>query len=220
MKKIIFILSIFLSCYIIYNVAYHKEENYMTMGNSLSQSLSPYNAKIYGYSEYLYDYLRKDNKSIIFNQTWTNKDYRITDLINTIKSNEIKNNISINEDLRNADILSLSIGMTELYHHMEYDIDKIYEYVDEINFDMDKLLNLISRYNYNHVFVLGYYNINNSNNDIFTYANYHLKKIVQKYNYTYIDLSNLNTKYFINNKSFNPNIEGYYVIYQKLLEKI
>lgn len=220
MKKIIFILSIFLSCYIIYNVVYHKEENYMTMGNSLSQSLSPYNAKIYGYSEYLYDYLRKDNKSIIFNQTWTNKDYRITDLINTIKSNEIKNNISINEDLRNADILSLSIGMTELYHHMEYDIDKIYEYVDEINSDMDKLLNLISRYNYNHVFVLGYYNINNSNNDIFTYANYHLKKIVQKYNYTYIDLSNLNTKYFINNKSFNPNIEGYYVIYQKLLEKI
>ncbi len=220
MKKIIFILSIFLSCYFIYKIAYHKEENYMTIGNSLSQSLSPYNAKVYGYSEYLYDYLKRENKSIIFNRTWTNKDYRVTDLINSINNNTTINNISINEDLRNADILSLSIGMTELYHHLEYDIDKIYDYVDEINNDIDKLLSLINRYNYNHVFILSYYSIQNSYNDIFTYANYNLKKIVQKYNYTYIDLSDLSNKYFINYKIFNPNIEGYYVIYQKLLEKI
>lgn len=220
MKKIIFIISIFLSCFLIYKTTYHKEENYMTIGSSLSKSLSPYNSKIFGYNEYLYEYLKRDNKNLKFNNTWTNKDYRISDLVNTIKYNKTINNISINEDLRNADILTISIGNTELYNHIEYDIDEIYKYVDEINNDMDKLLNLIKKYNYNHVLILSYYNVTNKNNDIFNYANYNLKKIVEKYKYTFVDISNINKKYFPNAKSFNPNIEGYYVIYQKLLEKI
>ena len=78
-------------------------------------------------------------------------------------------------------------------------------------------------YNYQKVIVLGYYNITNKNNDIFTYLNYKIKKITNKYNYEYIELNNIlknNQKYLYKSNNFNLNDKGYNEISKIIVEKL
>ena len=57
MKKIIFILILFLSCYIVYNLTSDSKVNYLTLGDSLSGGVNIYGVKSYGYSDYILTYL-------------------------------------------------------------------------------------------------------------------------------------------------------------------
>ena len=120
MKKIIFILILFLSCYIIYNLTYEKKLNYLTIGDSISMGVNIYGVKQYGYSGYIREYLISEDKLKSFNDIFTDVDYRITDLLRMIKYNEIKNingkEVSINQLLKQADVITLSVGMNELYY--------------------------------------------------------------------------------------------------------
>ena len=59
MKKIIFILILFLSCYFIYNLTIDSKINYLTIGDSLSSGINIYGIKQYGYSDYVKDYLKE-----------------------------------------------------------------------------------------------------------------------------------------------------------------
>ena len=133
------------------------------------------------------------NKYVIDNNTnyndlYTDTDYRIVDLVNIIKYNEEKD-VSIHYLLSIADILTISVGMNELYEKLDNDTHYIYDYLNEMVFDMDLLLNEISRYDYDKVFVIGYYNIDRKNNDIFTYINYKIKNLVLEYGYNFIELN-------------------------------
>lgn len=133
------------------------------------------------------------NKYVIDNNTnyndlYTDTDYRIVDLVNIIKYNEEKD-VSIHYLLSKADILTISVGMNELYEKLDNDTHYIYDYLNEMVFDMDLLLNEISRYDYDKVFVIGYYNIDRKNNDIFTYINYKIKNLVLEYGYNFIELN-------------------------------
>jgi lysophospholipase L1-like esterase len=88
---------------------------------------------------------------------------------------------------------------------------------------MDLLLSEINSYNYQKVFVLGYYNITNKHNDIFTYLNYKMKKITNEYNYEYIELNNIlgnNPNFYQKNNNFNLNNRGYNEINKIIVEKL
>lgn len=87
----------------------------------------------------------------------------------------------------------------------------------------NKILTYINNFHHEEVFVLGYYNIHSGNNDVFDYANYKLKEICQKNNFTYIDLSNIftnNPKCFNKRDSFIPNSKGYERISQIIVENL
>jgi len=211
MKKIILILFLFLSCYLIYNLTEKKDLSYLVIGNKIADN--PY---------------FKDNKKIsIYNNDFINEDYRIIDLINVIKYNEEieKNNkkISIHRLLKNADILIVSIGMNDIYYKLNSDTKNIYTYINDMVNNMETLLSEIDRYNYKKVFVLGYYNINNTNNDIFTYLNYKIEKIVNEYQYEYIELNNIlknNPNMYQKSNNFGLNNKGYNEINKIIVEKL
>ena len=101
MKKIIFILILFLSCYIIYNLTTDSKVYYLTLGDSLSNGVNVYGVKQYGYSDYVKEYLINEDKLKYYNDTFTDSDYRITDLLRMIENNETKNingkEVSINQ---------------------------------------------------------------------------------------------------------------------------
>lgn len=222
MKKIIFTIILFLSCYLIYTLTNNNNLNYVTLGDSLSKGVTPYFANGYGYSNYIVDYLKKNNQLNSYNDDFTSIDYRITDLINLININYETNNQTINQAIHSADIITISVGMQELYYKINTNDTNIYTYIDKMLEDTEELFTLIRKNNNKKIYMLGYYNTKNTNQDLFNYANIKLKEICQKNKITYIDTQSIfykNTTYFENPNSFNPNLQGYYKIYEKIIEK-
>lgn len=208
MKKIILILILFLSIWFIYNNTVDDKIDYLVLGNDLSIGDD-------NYSLYVKDYL--DNKNILgnYNTSFVDLDLRITDLINKIKYNDsvVINNktIGINMLLKNADIITISIGMNELYYKLSINNENIYTYMKDMVNDLDILLNLINRYNHKKVFVINYYNINKYNKDIFNYLNYYLKSLCKKEDFEYVDVSEVldnNIINYENSSNFYLNKHG------------
>lgn len=228
MKKIISILILFLSCYFIYNLTIDNELYYLSIGDGIAKGITNEgNVSVYNYADSIKDYLTSKNKLKGFNNSFVDKDYRITDLLRIIKYKEeiVVNNdhISINELLKKADIVTISLGMNELYYKILVDNNNIYSYIDGMLNDMKLLLKEVDRYNHKKVIVLGYYNTTNNNKDIFNYVNYKLKNIVNKRGFEFIDLDkiiNNNANYFTNNTNFYLNNGGYQKISQIIVEKI
>ena len=228
MKKIISILILFLSCYFIYNLTIDNELFYLSIGDGIAKGITDDgNVSEYNYTDSIKYYLTSKNKLKGFNNSFVDKDYRITDLLRIIKYKEeiVVNNdhISINELLKKADIVTISLGMNELYYKILVDNNNIYSYIDGMLNDMKLLLKEVDRYNHKKVIVLGYYNTTNNNKDIFNYVNYKLKNIVNKRGFEFIDLDkiiNNNANYFTNNTNFYLNNWGYQKISQIIVEKI
>ena len=219
MKKIILILILFLSTWFIYNNTIDEKVNYLVLGNDLSIGDN-------NYSLYVKDYL--DSKNILgnYNTSFVDLDLRITDLINKIKYNEsVKINnktVGINMLLKNADVITISIGMNELYYKLSINNENVYTYIKDMINDLDILFNLINRYNHKRVFVINYYNINNYNKDIFNYLNYYLETLCKKKNFEYVDVSEFldnNIINYENSSNFYLNKYGNKKISQFIIEK-
>ena len=213
MKKIIFILFLFITvflCYIIYELTDNDKLYYTSIGDSISNNT----------------YI-KDIKNIYkHNNDFVNKDYRTIDLLNIIRYNEeitINNSqVSIHQILKKSDIIILSIGMNDIYHKLNDNIKDIYTYSNNMINNIELIFDEINHYNHLKVYVLGYYNTTNKHNDIYTYLNYKLKRISEKNNYIFIDLNNTirnNPKYLIKNDNYYLNNEGYKEIMKLIVEK-
>lgn len=227
MKKIIFILILFLTCYIIHIKTTDTKIYYTSIGDAISKGYTPNKSLGYGYSDYLKDYLKENNKLKGYNKYFTNADYRVTDLIHLINTNETaiidNKKISINQLIAKSDIITLSIGMNELYYKVNNNNDNIYIYINDMMEDITTLFAKINKLNHRKILVLGYYNITKKNQDIFNYANIKLKNICKINGFEYIELNknfSASPTFFQNNTNFIPNNLGYYQIYQIILEKI
>ena len=211
MKKIILVLFLFLSCYLIYNLTEEKKLSCLVIGDATADN----------------NYLKSNELITEYNNNYINKDYRIIDLVNIIKYNEEyeerDKHISIHRLLKNTDILIISIGMNDIYSKLNSDTKDIYTYINNMVNNMEILYDEIDRYSYKKVIVLGYYNITNKNNDLFTYLNYKMKRVTEKYNYKYIELNNIinnNPNYLKKNNSYELNNQGYNEINKIIVENL
>lgn len=195
MKKIILILILFLSIWFIYNNTIDDRINYLVLGNDLSIGDD-------NYSLYVKDYLNSKNILGNYNTSFVDLDLRITDLINKIKYNDSvvinDKTVGINMLLKNADIITISIGMNELYYKLSINNENIYTYMKDMVNDLEVLFNLINRYNKKRVFVINYYNTNKYNKDIFNYLNYYLEELCKKEDFEYVDVSEVLDNNIIN----------------------
>lgn len=206
---ILFLFLLCYACYYIYNITEDKNLDIVAIGDDIASN----------------PFLKKDNNK--FNTDFINNDYRINDLLNTIKYNEeitINNKeVSIHQQLRKADILIISIGMNDIYYKLNDDTKEIYTYLNNILNSYEQILTQISKYDYKSVYILNYYSINNKRSDIFTYINYKLNKIANNYHYTYLDIAKiLNNKpeYYEKNNDFTLNNKGYRQIYKLIVENL
>lgn len=223
MKKVFLILILFLSCYFIYNATIDKKIYYLSVGDYLSKGSNEYGVVSYGYSDFVKDYLLNNNLLEGYNKIFTNNDYQVADIVKVLQYNEQKEEESLNRLIKKADIITISLGMNDLYNKLEKNNQNVYTYIDNMIINYDKILKYINNFRHKDVFILGYYNYSTKNNDIFDYANYKLKELCKRYNYIYIDLSDIfsnNPNYFSNNQKLIPNIDGYEKISQIIVEKI
>lgn len=224
MKKVFLILTLFLSCYFIYTKTEGNKKNYLVIGDSLSKGINEYGVVSYGYSDFIKDYLENKKNLKNYNKTYTDVNYKVSDIVKILEYNESKNNISLNRLIKEADIITISLGIDEIYYKINKNNQNIYTYIDNMISNYNKILNYISKFHHDKVYILGFYNTTKNNIDIFNYANYKLELLTKKYNYTYIDLAKIldNNPTYISQISNNymPNIRGYQKISQIIVENL
>lgn len=224
MKKVFLILTLFLSCYFIYTKTEENKKNYLVIGDAISKGINEYGISSYGYSDFIKDYLDENKLLKNYNNTFTNIDYKTSDIVNILKYNQKKNNYNLNRLVKEADIITMSLGIQEIYYKLNKNNQNIYTYIDNIIKDYNQILNYINKFHHEKVYILGYYNVTGTNNDIFNYANYKLEELTKKYNYNYVDLSQIldNNPTYISqiNENYVPNIKGYQKISQIIVENL
>ena len=212
MKKMLFIIIIFVVTFYIYFLNINKKTYYLSLGDYLSYGINNLKKVENSYSNNLFN-LYKSNLENYVNYS-TIDDYRVMDLVNDINYNKNVNYKNKNYKLQNllikSNIITISIGMNDLIY-MRENID--YEYVDALLYDIENLLGIIRKYNKDKVYFLGFYNIINNEN-IIKYANKKLSSICEKNNIYFIDISNLNT--YINNSKY-PTNDGYVYITDQII---
>ena len=209
MKKIIIILIVALSIFLIYNIFKDKKIYYV----SISDITAKDNTKSYGYIDYIEDYLEELNLLEKHAKINLNED-RITDIIRNINDNIEYEDRTIKNILIKADILTLSIGYNDLISKLDnYDNYEINNYIDTYLKDLDKLFNLLREYDKEDIVMIGYYNIYNKEyNEIIDYINTEVKKLSNKYKISFINPTDLNK--YVNGKFID--IEGQHILFDKL----
>ena len=227
MKKIIFILFIFCIILSIYLITKDTKIYYLSLGDELKIG----NNKVeYSYVNYIGEYLNKNKKLEKVVNGYYNDNIRTIDLINMINDNKKISvngkNITIQNSLIKADIVTLSIGSNDLISKLSlyevYNDNEIYNYIDDYLIDLECLLQLMRKYCKEKIIFIGYYNIFN-NSDLDKYYKYLINKVIKltdKYNINYVDIYKEFDNLEYRSKFLFPSKAGYTYIGQEIIKII
>ena len=218
-KKYIKLIIFFIICliiFLIFKFNNHHNITYISLGDSFALGKNSYGQFDYGYSDYVKDYLEKNNKLNKYFKTFSEEDASINTLYQSISLNKkIKlkdREFNLKQSLREANILTLSIGINDLIYKLS-----ILDNLDKTSIDK------IKKYYPKEIYVVGYYNIY-PENTTYEYAIKELNKIYKKNkDVIYIDtfgLLNNNHKYIPNFLNYYPTAEGYKIISEQIIIKI
>ena len=227
-KFIILLLVIFL-IYIIFITTNSNNLNYTALGDAYALGVDSYERIDYGYSDYLKDYLSKNQKLNFYTKSYCEKDMsieRLTYAIITNKKMTYKNKkMNLKEILRESDVLTLTIGLNDLFYKISITsnltTEKINSLLTEIDTSLTSLLDEMQKYYPKKIIFIGYYESPAYNK----YINYSIKKlnsiISKKPQITFISTESLfkqNKNLTSNPKLPYPNTKGYKEI-AKLIEQ-
>ena len=223
MKKILTIIIVLLSVFLIYLGFKDKEIYYFSMGDSLANGVNSYNAKDYGYADYI-----KDSLEVKKYVSFTNNNKRSIDFVKDIEDNIKIDDKNIQNILIKADIITLSVGMNDLFSNVtfnnDFSVNDLYMKFEEVMVDLENLFKLLRTYSKEDIIYIGIYNClkENSLDEFFIYANEQLKKLCDNYKITYLDIYNEfnDSTYFDNPNSYFPNKAGYKLISSKIIDII
>ncbi len=165
-KFLIFIL-ICLTIYFIFKVNNHNNINYTSLGDSFALGEDAYGRIDYGYSDYVKDYLKEEEKLNRYIKSFSTKETSINSLYQEIMTNKkiILNNHSINlkQTLRESNIITLSVGLNDLLYQLSITQNitdsKLNRIITSIEKDFTRLITEIKKYYPQEIYVIGYYNI-------------------------------------------------------------
>ena len=194
MKKILTIVIIALAVLLIYLGFKDKDIYYLSLGDSLANGVNGIGVKDYGYADYVKDYL--DNNDLLDNYaSLTSNNKRSIDLIKEIEEN-VK--ITVDETIQNAlikaDIITISIGMNDLFSNItfnnDFSVNDLYNKLDEVALDLDKLFKLLRDYSKEEIIFIGFYNCLKEEElvEFFKYANDKISKLASSYDIDYLDI--------------------------------
>ncbi|MBQ6282969.1 MAG: hypothetical protein IJK66_05535 [Bacilli bacterium] len=218
--KILILPMIIIITILILNITKDNKIYYLSLGDELSKGINSNGYEDIGYS----DLIKEKLKIKKYTKEFSDTNIRIIDLINKIENNEEKN-ISIQYALKKSNLITISIGLNEIYNNYMINNNEsdIYNYIDEIICNIDYLFSLINKFNNKKIYILGYYNpINDIKLDKYIkYANNKLINISNNHNIKYIDLYNIfkNNTHLIYN-SIYPNKDGYQLIANEILKNM
>lgn len=229
--KLIVLLIVLAVTFSIYKVTNYENINYTALGDGFSLGINSYGEINYGYSDYIRDYLQKENKLNYYIKDFSTPTMSIENLYENIVVNKkvkiSKKELNIKQTLRESNIITLSVGINDLIYRIsttenmnEKKLDNI---INEISESLDLLLTEIRKYYPYEIYVVGYYYPNTSN----IYLQKGLQKLNELYNekenIVYIsttDIIKSDSNYLSNPNSIYPNNAGYKAISDKIILKI
>ena len=232
MKKIIILILIVFLVFLIYKFNDKNLIDYMVLGDSISLGINSYGNKTYGYNDYLKSYLENNDLLHNYNDYFSKDGYTIEELTNDIQNNKniLYNDktYNIKKELREADLLTLSIGMDEIVKiitkNIEFKDNK--KDIDKVITKMDNLLKTITELSKSKVILIGYYNPTNNYNQntdrMFSYINNEYQKLAKKYNIEYVDIYEIIKKdnnFLPNKMDYHLTSKGYLNITREILKK-
>lgn len=228
--KCLVLLTLIICVFGIYFFFKTEKLNYIAIGDSLAEGMNPYGEVGYSYTDYFAGYLKKENKLSYYTKKYTKSGYTTTDMIKELEINNL-----LKKDLRESDLVTVSIGANDFLHSInlkKLDINELSELQNKIVSifpDIDNCIEEIRKYAKEDIIIIGYYNpipflFNISGNDLdelFAYIDDEYQKIANKYHCEYISIYQLfknNSSFLPNPADIHPNLEGYEAIAKKIFE--
>lgn len=235
--KLMFLVVVVVMTLFIYKITYNHGYHYVALGDSLAVGVNSYGEINYGYNDYVKDYLEEKELLKSYTNAFSNIDYDINDLKDDIENNRrrVINNtdVSIRKALREADVVTISIGINDLAQVFKNNLnnkEKCLDKIDDIYFELKDLLVEVRKYAKKEILLIGYYNpfpylkdYNNDINQLIEYSNSNLIRLAEEYNIYYVDIFDDlsgNTLYFSNPNRIYPNSFGYKMISKRLIDVI
>lgn len=220
MKKVLFLLIVILSVFLIYLKNTDGEVYFLALGDSYSLGMTPYSGYDYGFNDYVKDYLSDKNVLEEYIVDFSKSGYRSVDLLRDILDNKsilINNDVlTIQQALIKSDLVTLSIGTNDINSSINLDMDTMY--INDVMSDMESLLVLLRKYCKEKIIAVGYI-VPNENYEI---VNSLYEELCNKYNIIYINAYELlnDSKYFPNPNNIHPSKEGYHIIADKIIDNL
>lgn len=227
-KLLIFILIIFI-IFLIYKTNHKNYLTYIPLGDGYAQGQNSYGIIDYGYSDYLKDKIKEGEKLKFYTKEFTSKDASITSLTDTIIINQkmtYKNTkYNVRQLLREADIVTLSIGLNDLIYQFAIEQqlteENYHNILKKITSDYNKLLKEIKKYYPKTIYIIGYPNIPNVSSNLKKGLEYLNKFLSKKKDIIYIKTTKIITeKDFKNPTSYYISNEGYQKIAREVIKKL
>lgn len=215
-KLILLCLISALLSFLIYFYTKSDELTLVSLGDSLSLGMTPYDIEGLSFNDYLEHNLKEIHKLKKYIPSFSKNNQTIKDLIYEIKENKQiifkKEPIEIKRAINEADILTIAIGTDELSNK------KITRQVkEEFKENFTELLNLIANLNYHKVIILGIYNTKNK--DILTTNNLNaiIRDITLSHKFLFLDINTiLQDKNIYFTETYYLNYKGHQKIYTEI----
>lgn len=222
------LVSLILCVFSIYSFCKTDKINYIALGDSVAEGMNPYGEVGYGYTDYLADALKNQKKLSYYTKKYTKSGYITENVIIDIERNN-----HLKRDLRESDLVTISIGANDFLHSINLkslNINNILELkpkIMEILPNIEDCIKTVRKYAKEEIIIVGYYNpipflFNTSSKDLdelFAYIDDEYQKIADKYNCKYRSFYQLfkkNSSFLPNPADIHPNLDGYKAIAEEI----
>lgn len=206
---IIIIIGIILTT-IIYFTTYQKTTTLLSLGDSIPLGINSYNIKSYNFNDYL-----KENLNINNYYNYSETDETTKNLLTKIENNTKINNKNIKQIIKQANYITISIGMDELNNYAlksNLTNSKIQEYL----IYYEQIIKNIRKINNNSIYLISLYKTKSISTNQITKINNKLKELSTTYQLTFIDITNI-TNYISNQNNYHFNYQGHKYIYNQII---
>ena len=237
--KLIFCTVVCLLIYLIYSTTSTKSLTYLSLGDALAYGENAYGEIGYGYSDYVASYLKRNKMLKFYTKDFASSGARIDDVLDIILENRTvkqnKKEYGIKELLRNANLITLSIGANDILTDLtltSMDIsvlneNEMVESMDEMFKSLEQLFITLKKYTKGKVIVIGYYNPFHEEEAkikrLFSYFEKGYQELCETYHFTYLPLRNIfeyHDDYLPNPFNVHPGNQGYSAIGNKIVELV
>ena len=203
--KRIFVILIILITILIYYKFENKKINYVAINITEKEN----------YSDYFVKNIKKLGKFNKILETKMSSEELLEDIDNNI---EILENITIQNIINSASIITIMLNPNEIYNV------KTYNELEIIINNVNQILSKIRKISNAKIYFLGFYNIydNKEIDNKIIYTNSKIENLCNKYKIDYIDLYNIfkNKKYlFYINDNYLPNKDANIMISNEIIKK-
>lgn len=195
----------------------------LALGDGISTGMTVYHVEGYDYNEYLIEFLNEENKLGTYYKYFNEVDETASNLVIKMQNNmaNIDKKIKLKQAIKEADIITISLGMDELNNYAKKNIlgsTKINGFLKKY----EEVITSIRKLNDKKIYIIGLYESTFISKSKIEKINLELQNLAQKNNCIFIDISNIteNKEFFIQKNNYYLNYKGQEYIFQKIKETL